>query len=157
MHKLHEVAAWYLDAMRSKIRGSHLSPRVTNNCLNVRDQVEVIQKTKNSPLPFHAGLWIVSVRERNPWKKKMTTKFSPCLCGSRKTHDAQYSLLNVIEIWKEHSYKGNKVRVILMDLWKAFYKIKHSVLYKELDAYCFLASSLKLMKNYLSIRHREVL
>ena len=56
MHKLHQVAAWYLDAMQSKIRGSHLSPKVTNNCLNVRDQVEVIEKTKNSPLPFHAGL-----------------------------------------------------------------------------------------------------
>ena len=57
-----------------------------------------------------------SVSAKETPEKKMTTKFSPCLCGSRKTHDVQYSLLNVIEIWKEHSYKGNKERVILMDL-----------------------------------------
>ena len=30
----------------------------------------------------------------------MTTKFSPYLCGFRKNHNAQYSLLNMIETWE---------------------------------------------------------
>ena len=29
----------------------------------------------------------------------MTTKFSPYLCGFRKNHNAQYSLLKMIETW----------------------------------------------------------
>ena len=31
----------------------------------------------------------------------MTTKFSPYLCGFRKNHNAQYSLLKTIETWKK--------------------------------------------------------
>ena len=31
----------------------------------------------------------------------MTTKFSPYLCGFRKNHNAQYSLLKMIETWKK--------------------------------------------------------
>ena len=44
----------------------------------------------------------------------MTTKFSPYLCGFRKNHNAQHSLLKMIETWKKHLDKGEKIGVILM-------------------------------------------
>ena len=47
----------------------------------------------------------------------MTTKFSSYLCGFRK--NAQYSLLKMIETWKKHLDKREKMGNI-MDLLKAF-------------------------------------
>ena len=39
----------------------------------------------------------------------MTTKFSPCLCGFRRNHNAQYLLLKTIETWKKHLDKEEKI------------------------------------------------
>ena len=77
----------------------------------------------------------------------MTTKFSPYLCGFRKNHNAQYSLLKMTETWKKHLDKGEKVGVILMDLSKAFDTINHSLLLAKLDAYGFSRTSLNLCKT----------
>ena len=46
----------------------------------------------------------------------MTSKFSPFLCGFRKNRNSQYSLLKMIEVWKNNLDKGNEIAVILMDL-----------------------------------------
>ena len=46
----------------------------------------------------------------------MTAKFSPYLCGFRKNHNAPYSLLKMIETWKKHLDKEEKIGVMLMDL-----------------------------------------
>ena len=56
----------------------------------------------------------------------VTTKFSPYLCGFRKNHKVQYSLLKIIETWKKHLDKSEKIREIMMDLSKAFDTINHS-------------------------------
>ena len=48
----------------------------------------------------------------------ITSKFSPFLCGFRKNHISQYSLLKMIEVWKINLDKGNEIAVILMDLSK---------------------------------------
>ena len=56
----------------------------------------------------------------------MTSKFSPFLCGFRKNHNSQYSLLKMVEVWKKNIDKGNEIAVILMDLSKAFDTINHS-------------------------------
>ena len=77
----------------------------------------------------------------------MNTKFSPNLCGFRKNNNAQYSLLKMIETWRKHLDKGEKIRVILMDLSKTFDTINHSLLLAKLDAYGFSRMSLKLMQN----------
>ena len=58
----------------------------------------------------------------------MASKFSPFLCGFRKNHNFQYSLLKMIEVWKKNLDKGNEIAVILMDLSKAFNTINHSLL-----------------------------
>ena len=45
--------------------------KLQNKCLNVREQVEVVERNKTwSPLPSPTALWVVSVRERKPWSKK---------------------------------------------------------------------------------------
>ena len=50
----------------------------------------------------------------------MTTKICPYLCGFRKNHNAQYSLLKMRETWKKHFDKQEKIGVIWMALTKAF-------------------------------------
>ena len=45
------------------------------------------------------------------------------LCGFRKNRNAQYpliTLLKMIETWKKHLHKREKIGVILIDLSKAF-------------------------------------
>ena len=86
----------------------------------------------------------------------MITKFSPYLCGFRKSHNAQYSLLKMIETWKKHLDKGEKIAVILMDLSKAFEKPLKSLLLAKLDAYGFSRTSLKIMQNYLCNRQQRI-
>ena len=49
----------------------------------------------------------------------MMTKFPPFICGFRRNHSTQYSLVKMIEIWKKYLNKGDYVGVVLMELWKA--------------------------------------
>ena len=65
----------------------------------------------------------------------MTTKFPPYLCGIKKNHSAQCSLLKMIEIWKKHLGKRDKIVIMLMDLSKVFDIINHNLLLAKLDAY----------------------
>ena len=51
----------------------------------------------------------------------MTSKFSPFLCGFRKNHNSQYSLLKMIDdVWIKNLDKGNEIAVILMVFRKPF-------------------------------------
>ena len=86
----------------------------------------------------------------------MTTKFCPYLCGFRKNQNTQYSLLRMIETWKKHLEKREKIGVIMMDLSKAFDTINHSLLTAKLDACGFSRASLKLMQNYLHNRQQRI-
>ena len=75
----------------------------------------------------------------------MKNKFSPYLCVFRKNYNAQYPLLKIIENWKKQLDNGEKVRVILMDLSKAFDMINHSLLLAKLKAYGFSNQALSLL------------
>ena len=50
----------------------------------------------------------------------MKNKFSPYLCGFRKNHNAQYSLLKMIGNWKKQSDNDERVGAIFMGFSKAF-------------------------------------
>ena len=67
----------------------------------------------------------------------MKNKFSPYLCGFRKNHNAQYSLLKMIENSKKQLGNGEKVGVFFMDLSKAFDTINHNLLCAKPKAYGF--------------------
>lgn len=43
------------------MRGSHLTSKVTNECLNFRERMEVVERNKDGPLHSPTILWIVSV------------------------------------------------------------------------------------------------
>ena len=73
-----------------------------------------------------------------------------------KNNSAQYSLSKMIETWKKHLDKGEKIGVILMDLLMAFDTTNHSLLLTKLDAYGFSRTCLKLMQNYLSKRQQKI-
>ena len=54
--KFHRVADWLLHTMRLQKRGSHLTCKVANKCLNVRERVEVVDRNKDAALPSPAVL-----------------------------------------------------------------------------------------------------
>ena len=61
----------------------------------------------------------------------------------------------MIENWKKHLDKGDKIGVILMNLSKAFHTINQSLLLAKRDAHGLPRTSLKLMQNYLWNRHQR--
>ena len=51
-----------------KMPGSHTACKVANECLNLHEQVEVVERNKDDPLPSPAVLWII---KENPDSKKI--------------------------------------------------------------------------------------
>ena len=80
----------------------------------------------------------------------MKSKFLPYLCGFRKKHNAQYSLLKMIENWKKQLHNGEKVGVMFMYLSKAFDTINHSLLLAKLKN-----QALSLLQSYLYNRFQR--
>lgn len=78
----HEVAVWWLNVMQLKICGSHFTCKVADNYLNVCEWVVVVERNTDSLLPSLAVLWIASVYERNPDRKKI-----PQNLDSKKAND----------------------------------------------------------------------
>ena len=73
----------------------------------------------------------------------MNKKVSPYLCGFRKKHNSQYSLLKIIETSQKRLDKGEKVEVILVDLSKAFETISYILLLAKLNACRFSRTSFR--------------
>ena len=82
----------------------------------------------------------------------MQNKFSQYLTGFRKNHDTQNSLFRMIESWKVRLNNESKVRIIIMDLSKAFDSLNHKLLLTKLKAYGLGSNSVTLMKNFLTNR-----
>ena len=65
----YRVTAWYLHAVRLKIRGSYFSLKLANECLNIRERRKVVDRNKNDPsLHLVPRELLVCVKE-NPDKK----------------------------------------------------------------------------------------
>ena len=82
----------------------------------------------------------------------MKNKFSPYLCGFRKKHNAQCSLLKMIESWKKQLENGEKKGLIFKDLSKAF---GTSLLLVKLKTYGFSNQALSLLQSYLCNRFQR--
>ena len=54
--KSHRVAVWQIQAVRLKICDSHLTCKVANKCLNVRERAEVVEWNKRWSRPSAAVL-----------------------------------------------------------------------------------------------------
>ena len=88
----------------------------------------------------------------------MKSRFSLYLCGFRKNHNVQYSLLKMIKDWKKQLNNGEKVEAIFMNFSKAFDTINHSLLMAKLKANSFSDQALSLFQSYISKRfHRSVI
>ena len=72
----------------------------------------------------------------------MQKHLSNRLCGFRKGHSAQLTLIVMLEEMRKHLDKGNACGMILTDLSKAFDCIKHDLLIAKLNAYGFDHSAL---------------
>ena len=75
---------------------------------------------------------------------------SKYLYGFRRGHNAQHSLISLIEKWRKSVDNGGAFGALLTDLSKAFDCLPHELLLSKLDAYGFDKSSLKLIRSYLS-------
>ena len=54
-----------------KIRNNYLRCNAAHKCLSVCEREKVVDRSKDGTLTFSPVLWIVSVRERKPWLKKI--------------------------------------------------------------------------------------
>ena len=85
----------------------------------------------------------------------MEPRFSHLLCGFRKNHNTQHSLLKMLEKWKLVLDKGYNIGAIFMDLSKAFDTLNNDLLLAKLNAYGFSANSIAYSKSYLSDRYQR--
>ena len=51
------------------VEGIHLKHKTINKCLNILEQMEIVDRNKNGSLPFSAVLLITSVSEKDYGKK----------------------------------------------------------------------------------------
>ena len=72
--------------------------------------------------------------------------------GYRKKFCTEYTLISMIEKWKDKLDKGGFAGGILMDLSKAFVTINHELLIAKLGAYGFGNNALAILQDYLSNR-----
>ena len=81
---------------------------------------------------------------------------SPKLCGFRKGHSTQHTLLNLLKNWQKTLDKSGVIEAVLMDLSKAYDCLPHDLLIAKLSAYGFEDSATSLISDYLSKRYQRV-
>ena len=82
----------------------------------------------------------------------VNTFLSPCLCGYRKGFSTQYTLLSLLEKWKQTIDNKGFAGVVLMDLSKVFDTLNLELLIAKLHGYGFGKEFLMLLLSYLSSR-----
>ena len=123
--------------------------KLQNKCLNVREQVEVVEGNKRwSPLPSPTALWVVSVRERKPWSKK-NPKCSALLnqvvilCIKQKF---------IVSLRKFHLGNFTKLKMTSdVSMWNLRFKVKLTL--KHLKLKHLSGVTEKKNKGKLEIRH----
>ena len=73
-------------------------------------------------------------------------------CAFRKGFSTQYSLVAMMEIWRDAVDNKKVFSAHLIDLSKAFDCLSHELIIAKLNAYGFSLPALKLIHDYLSRR-----
>ena len=86
--------------------------------------------------------------------QRFSNKFlSSLLCGFRKGHSTQYTLINLLQKWQKClDASDGIVGRLLMDLSKAYDCVNHDLIIAKLEAYGVGENSLRLIENYISQR-----
>ena len=85
----------------------------------------------------------------------MEPRFSHLLCGFRKNHNTQHSLLKMFEKRKLVLDKECNIDAIFMDFPKAFDTLDHELLLAMLNANGFSKNSIAYIKSYLLNRYQR--
>ena len=80
----------------------------------------------------------------------MENKFSKYLTSFPKNNNTQNPLLRMIESWKAKLNNGSTIRVIILDLSKAFDSPNHDLLFAKLEAYGLDNNAVGFMRSYLT-------
>ena len=85
----------------------------------------------------------------------MEPRFSHLLCGLRKNHNSQHSLLEMLEKWKLVLDKGYNLGTIFLDLSEAFDRLNRELLLAKLNAYGFSENAIAYIKSYVPNRYQR--
>ena len=131
--------------------------------LKVADVIPVFKKedpkNKANYRPISLLPIISKIFERVLFKQieKFSKKISsPTLCGFRKGHSTQHTLLNLLKNWQKTLDKSDVIGTVLMDLNKAYNCFSHDLLTVKLSAYGFEDSATSFISDYLSKRYQRV-
>ena len=89
--------------------------------------------------------------------KSFTNKIlSPLISAYRAGYSCEFTLIKLIETWRQALDKGEATAAVLMDLSKAFDCLPHGLLIAKLKAYGLSTESCVLMASYLRKRLQRV-
>jgi retron-type reverse transcriptase len=83
-------------------------------------------------------------------------KFDPYLCGFRRSHGCQTTMLRLLEDWREALENKYYTAAVLIDLSKAFDCLPHDILLDKLSFYDVSSHSVSLLKSYLTNRKQHI-
>ena len=92
----------------------------------------------------------------NQLGKYMGTFLNKLLCGFRKAHSTQHTLVKLLQRRQKELDNSGLVRTILMDLSKAYDCLPHDLTIAKFEAYGLSKSSLSLLLDYLTSRKQRV-
>ena len=115
---------------------------------SVKDNYRPVSILPNISKAFERCLY----NQMSPYFDNILSKYQ---CGFRKNHNAQHSLLALIENWKCSADNGKVFGSLLTDLSRAFDYLPHDLFIAKLQAYGFDNKALRLVKDYLSNRKQR--
>ena len=85
----------------------------------------------------------------------MNQYLNTLLCGFRKSYSTQHALFKIIQDFQKELDSSGCVKVILMDLSKAYDCLPHDLIIAKLEAYGLDKNSLSFIYNYLNFRFQR--
>jgi hypothetical protein len=118
------------------------------------DPLEKINYRPVSVLPILSKLYekVLEIQLSDFFEKKI----DPYLCGFRRGHGCQTTMLRLLEDRREALDQNYYAAAVLMDLSKAFDCLPHDILLDKLSFYGVSSHSFSLLKSYLTNRKQHI-